>query len=161
MWEWFVQKTTEIVRMRYTTETIRSTNRDDVVQEVIMYLIENKDYAERIYEQKSVAMLYRVVMNTIYRLKANDSFLDYRQNSLLTIIHQKCDEYNIEPAPQNAYKIVAVLWNTMNISDTTKVCVCNISKIEELLKADRECGQITEMSFNDMTEAEMVKNHLL
>lgn len=164
MWEWLAQKTTECVNKRYTIETIRSTSRDDVVQEVMMYLFENKAYAKRIYdgrENGSVGMLYRTVINTLYRLKASESGLDFRRNSLLTIIQQKCGEYGIEPEPENAYKIVAILWNTLEISEHSKAKVYSVTEIEKLLRTNKECSQITEVSFGEITEAEMVRTQLL
>ena len=161
MWEWLAQKVTEAVNKRYTIETIRSTSRDDVVQEVMMYLFENKVYAQKIYEQKSIGMLYRTVINTLYRLKASESGMDFRRNSLLTIIQQKCEEYGVEPEPENAYKIAAILWNTLEISEHSKAKVYSVTEIEKLLRANKECGQITEVSFGEITEAEMVRTQLL
>ena len=161
MWEWLTQKVTEIVKYKYKSETIRSTTRDDVVQETMMYLFQNKEYAEKIYETKCVGAVYRVVINTIYRLQSADSTLDFRRYNLLSLIRKKCDEYDIEPVPKNAYRIAAIIWNTTEISDSTKMKACTISKIAELLKIDKECEHIIEVPFDDITESEMTRNQLM
>ena len=161
MWEWLAQKVSELVRMRYTSETIRSTSRDDVVQEVMMYLFEHKDYAEKIYKQKSVGMVYRTVINIIYQLKAKDMNLDTSDSSRLSIIYQKCEEYNIEPIPQNAYKIAAIIHSTMPISPCNKTRAWSIFNIMRLLQTGKECTENTEVPFKEITEAEMARTQLL
>lgn len=153
MWEWLVQKVTDTVKMRYKSETIRSMTRDDVVQEVMMYLLEHKDYAEKIYEQKSVGMVYRTVINTIYALKAKvDMNLNASDSSRLSIIYQKCEEYGIEPVPENAYKIAAVIHSTMSISSANRTRAWSILNIERLLQEGADAKSVTEVSYDKMIE---------
>ena len=154
MWEWLAQKATELVRLRYKSETVRGMTRDDVVQEVMIYLFEHKDYAEKIYEQKCVGMIYRTVINIIYQLKAKEMNLETSDSSRLSIIYQKCEEYGIEPVPQNAYKIAAIIHSTMSISACNRTRAWSIPNIMRLLQIGKECAENTYVkntcvSFND------------
>lgn len=152
MWEWFTKRAADIVKQKYKNGTIKGYDRDDVVQEVIMYLIDNKDYAQKIYEQQSYGMLYQVVKNVIYRLQGKTSFLEFREKSLAAMISRICSECGIEPISKNAYKVTAVLWQNPNFSESTKKHMCPLSNVERIMKLCEENTDITEVSYEELSE---------
>lgn len=154
LWEWLAKKTAEIVKRRYKDGTIKGYDRDDVTQEVLMYLFDNKEYAQKIYEQQSFSMLYQVVRAVIFRLQDKNSFLEFRERSLLAMISKICSEYGIEPVSENAYKVTAVLWQNPNFSAVTKKGMCSLAKVEKLMKLNEENTEITEVSFDDLSHKE-------
>ena len=147
MWEWLMSKTTEIVKLKYKDNNIRSTNQDDVVQEIMMYLFSNKQFAEKIYNEKSVGMLYRICRSMIYELKSKEVFKDHSERVRYLYILKMCSDYNIEPVAENAYKIAAVIYHSPNISAVSKKSIYTIAAIAKLL----------EVGSSEITECELVE----
>lgn len=133
MWEWLMVKTNEIVRTKYNGTAIMSTAHDDVVQEVMLYLFENKKIADRIYKEKAVGLLYTICKKTIYKLQSKVVFKDHTEKVRYNLIRSICSEYEIEAVPQNAYKVVAVIQNSKNISSASKKIIYTIPMVERLL----------------------------
>jgi len=156
MWEWLMQKTTEIVNIKYRTEIILSTSRDDVVQEVMMYLFEDKELAEKIYKEKSVALLYKIVKTVLYKLESKVFFKNHTEKSRYLLVFKVCTEKGIMPIPKNAYKVAAVLQNDKNISTVSKKKIFTIPMIENMLKLG-ERSSITECELEEVLECRLAE----
>ena len=132
MWEWLMKKTNEIIRAKYNG-SIMSTSYDDAIQEVMIYLLDNKKTAEKIYKEKAVGLLYSICKKTLYRLQSKVVFKDHTERVRYNLIRNICMENDIEVIPQNAYKVVAVIQNKKNISETSKKVIYTIPLVERML----------------------------
>lgn len=148
MWEWLMQKVTEIVRMKYKDNNIRSMQRDDVIQEIMMYLFEDKTLAEKIYKEKKIGLLYCISKNVMFDLNSKDVFKSKAERSRYLYVQKICVDWDVEPVPENAYKIVAIIRHDPNISAVSKKKVYTIAAVKELL-------EITEQF---ITECELIEN---
>lgn len=136
MWEWLMTKTTEIVKSKYKDNNIRSYQRDDVIQEIMMYLFNDKPLAEKIYKEKSVGLLYRISKSVMFGLKSEGRFSNKKMYSKYMCVQRMCEKYNISPIPDNAYKVAAVIVNDDEISDAMKTDLNGICTIKKLLEID-------------------------
>lgn len=147
MWEWIMTKTTEIVRAKYKNESIKGIQRDDVVQEIMMYLFANKELAEKIYEEKSVGLLYSISKNIIFQL-GSQGFKDKLEKLRYIYVQKICEQFGIEPLPKNAYKVAAIVANAevagFKIPDGVKKNMDGIIGIKKLLEISEfsECELI-------------------
>lgn len=145
MWETLMQKVTVIVNTKYKDNNIKSTNRDDVVQEIMMYLFGNKQLAEQIYEKSEWGLLYRICCKVIYRLKSKEVFNDHSEYVRYKFVIKSCLDYDVEPVAENAYKIAAIIYNDPNISAVSKKSIYTIAAIIKLLELGNSA--ITECEF--------------
>ena len=138
MWEWLMTKATEIVKSKYKDNNIRSYQRDDVIQEIMVYLFNDKPLAERIYKEKSVGLLYRISKSVMFELKSKSEgrFSNKKMYSKYMCIQKICEKYNISPIPDNAYKIAAAIANDNEISAAMKTDLNGICTIKKLLEID-------------------------
>lgn len=145
MWETLMQKVTVIVKARYKDNNVKSMNRDDVVQEIMMYLFGNKQLAEQIYEKSEWGLLYRICIATIYDLQSRGVFKSKQERHQYCYILHSCDKYDIVPSAENAYKIAAIIYNDPNISAVSKKSIYTIAAIAKLLELGGSA--ITECEF--------------
>lgn len=159
-WEWLSKKTSDIVRRRYKDGTIKGYDREDIVQEVLMYLMDssNSDYADKIYEQESFAMLHQIVRTVIFRLSEKNSFLNFRERGMVAVIQKACEQYNIEQVSANAYKVAAVLQQNSEISAASKKTLYSLASIERIMKLCEENTEYAEVPFDEITEKELVQS---
>lgn len=148
MWEWLMTKTTEIVKSKYKDENIKGLQRDDVVQEIMMYLFGNKALAEKIYAEKSVGLLYSISKSVIFGLGSEGVFKDKLEKLRYIYVQKICEQFGIEPVPENAYKVAAVVANAdkvgFKIPEGVKKNMDGISSIKKLLEISKysECELI-------------------
>jgi hypothetical protein len=119
MWEWVLQtaksaakaalKADEnkggLVKVRYICDV------DDIASEVCCMLMsmENQDYIKRAYESKNTSIIYGVAKRVIFKIKAEQMFKHRRDYHEYCTLRKICEEYGIEPIPENAYKIQEIL----------------------------------------------------
>jgi len=109
MWEWLLaelQKAVKALPLR-----VEGVDKDDIVSNVALLLFENKELATDIYKHKKSALLYKLLKREIYEVKSKRFFDNKMNMSRYQRIIDVCDEYGIEPIPENAYKIVALIDN--------------------------------------------------
>lgn len=73
--------------------------------------LEHKGLAERVYEKKEVSFLVSLLKRKLYEVDAKRRFNNKMDYSRYQKIMSICEEYHIEPIPENAYKIAAVTKN--------------------------------------------------
>lgn len=107
MWKWILDK----LQQAANTIPIYVTGitRDDIVGNVSLYLCQNKDIAKNIYENKEIGLLYCLVKREIYEINSKIYFKNKMELSRYQRIINLCEEYEIEPEPENAYKISALM----------------------------------------------------
>jgi len=109
MWEWLLaelQKAVKALPLR-----VEGVDKDDIVSNVALLLFENNELATDIYKHKKSALLYKLLKREIYEVKSKRFFDNKMDMSRYQRIIDVCDEYGIEPIPENAYKIVALIDN--------------------------------------------------
>lgn len=117
MWEWMLQEVKIAARtaVKYQTGNIRLRNCDidDIVSETCCHIFTTEGMAEQIYKNKNTKMIYGIVKKVVFEKKA-DMFFGSNGKGKKTfsdycIVCRVCNEYGIEPVPENAYKIQAIL----------------------------------------------------
>lgn len=109
MWEWLLaelQKAVKALPLR-----VEGVDKDDIVSNVALLLFENNELATDIYKHKKSVLLYKLLKREIYEVKSKRFFDNKMNMSRYQRIIDVCDEYGIEPIPENAYKIVALIDN--------------------------------------------------
>ena len=128
MWEWLMNELKKIVYSLRVNRTIVAVGEDDIVMEIMLYLWQDKDLAEEIYQNKKIGLLYHMAKKEIYECKSKQFFDNKMQFSWWQRVKEVCDKYNIEMRPENAYKVAAILEETSPNF--------NISGIASLLSMD-------------------------
>ena len=94
--------------LRFNKQYI-SVERDDIVQNVALILLNDLEMAKDIYENKKIGTLYVIVKREIYNNEAKFYFDNKMELSRFQRILAVCEKYDIKPVPENAYKISAIL----------------------------------------------------
>ncbi len=92
--------------------TIISVGEDDIVSEVILYLLQNQDIAEDIYRNKKRGFLYHLDKKEIFNQRGKMFFKNKMEFSWWQRVRDVCEAHNIDMRPENAYKISAILEET-------------------------------------------------
>lgn len=107
MWEWLNGNAKELVGIVKIDPFIG--DRDDIVQETMMYLLDNQELAQKIYATKSRSLLFSIMKKVIFRENAKASGLKRDALTHLNRVKEVCEQYGIEKTAENAYKISGVL----------------------------------------------------
>lgn len=107
MWEWLLKEIQRAVRALPLNVT--GADRDDVVGNVSLLLCKNYALAKDIYENKKVGVIYQIAKREIYDIRSKMFFDSKMELSRYQRIIALCNNYNIEPKPDNAYKIAALM----------------------------------------------------
>lgn len=122
MWEWIYKKSQDMLK----GYSLTSEDKDDIIQETILRLFNTPDVAQRIYGSWDGLSILRKQLNySVLAHNASKYFDDARDYCIYKKILKVCEEYNIAPLAENAYKI-APLINTLNGAYT-------IASVEKLL----------------------------
>lgn len=111
MWEWIQTTLYQLINsMNINKRLISEADKDDIVQNVMLYLIQNEKTAIDVYENNKKAFLLASIKREIYRQecsvsKLSNTALLYRLQTILKC----CNDYKIAPSPDNAYKISIIL----------------------------------------------------
>lgn len=108
MWNWILDELKTACRITGVSKH-SGTEAEDVISEVCLQLIANPEYAKEIYEGKKTWLLLKLVKAQIYDSKSKLSFDNRTEFSRYQKISLVCEKYGIEPIPENAYKIEAVM----------------------------------------------------
>lgn len=111
MWEWLNQKVSNIVFKLYREGYISGVSSDDVKQEILVELFQSEELARAIYKSENIRLLYQICKTKIYELNSKQFFGSKEEYQKYTLILKTCKDYGIEPKPENAYKISAILQN--------------------------------------------------
>lgn len=111
MWEWIVTTLQKQAKPLQKMCCHMGTSADDIVSEACVELLEHKGLAERVYEKKEVSFLVSLLKRKLYEVDAKRRFNNKMDYSRYQKIMSICEEYHIEPIPENAYKIAAVTKN--------------------------------------------------
>ncbi len=128
MWAWILDELRKIVYSLKVNRTITSVDEDDIISEIVLYLCQNQNVAEDIYNNKKISFLYSLARKEIYNQQGQQFFNNKMEFSWWQRIKDVCEKYEIEMRPENAYKISAILEETSPNF--------NISGIINLLSAD-------------------------
>ena len=138
MWKWLNDTARQLVGMAQIDPFVGE--RDDIVQETLMYLYENQGLAQKIYDTQSKPLLYSVMKRVVFRESAKaygmkrDAFMEY--NRILEV----CKQYDIELSAENAYKISGLLDDP----------VFTIAHIKTLIASRREKGELFRNEENEL-----------
>ena len=113
MWEWLNSTVRDLVRLYRISSSLG--DKDDISQEVLMYLNKELTLAEKIYTEKNKCLLYTIIKKIIFRESAKSKGLKKDTLTHYNRIINICDKHGIDPTPENAYKI-AELINEANYS---------------------------------------------
>lgn len=113
MWEWLIENAAELVGTLRIDPCIG--DRDDVVQETMMYLYDSPALAEKIYESKSRSLLYSIIKKVIFRENAKANGMKRDALAHYNTIKEVCTKYDIAMLPENAYKIAGILGKPYSI----------------------------------------------
>lgn len=108
-WEWLLTECKKI--SLHLCE--RPEDADDVASDVFTCLVQDKKLAKEIYEEKKYPILYTLVKRTAYKAHSKKYYADSKDYSRFKRIIQVCDRYNIPAIPENAYKISALIADSM------------------------------------------------
>lgn len=129
MWEWISKQLYWACNCIGFNRNILGTEceEDDVVQDVCMYLYEHKDYAQKIYEKQDRAfpLLIRLVEARIFEYQSKLYFDNKQEFFKFRKIMSVCEENGIDPIPENAYKVSAIIDDDR---DYGIVCVSGLLK---------------------------------
>lgn len=104
MWEWLMQQ------LKSAAKSVGNYNdKDDIIAEVLLQLLEDKNLATKIYKSKNVGILYAMLKYKQFELNSKYGFENKIALSRYLRIINCCEKYGIEPVPENAYKIVALI----------------------------------------------------
>lgn len=117
MWAWILKELQKAVKALPFNKTVVGVEREDIVSLVALYLCQNQKLAKDIYEKNNIGLLYRLIKHEIYEQESKACFNGTSALSRYQRIIAVCEKYNIEPVPENAYKISALLNN--NFADFT------------------------------------------
>ena len=118
MWSCLTQDITRACKMvRFNSNILGNTASEDVGQNVLLYLLEHPDTAELLLqlrskdERKSMQYLIRLVKAEIFDMQAKSQmvFASKDMYSRYQRVVKVCEKYNIEPVPENAYKIAGIM----------------------------------------------------
>lgn len=112
MWAWILKELQKSVRALSLNSAAIGVEKEDIVSLVIIKLCQNEALAKDIYDNKKKGYLYRLIKQEIYEQSSKDFFDNRMQLSRYQRIIAVCEKYNIEPRPENAYKISALLDNS-------------------------------------------------
>lgn len=114
MWTWIMNELQKAVKALPLKKQIISVEKDDIIQNVALTLLNNPDLAKDIYENKKVGVLYAIAKREIYGNEGKLYFENKMELSRFQRIMSVCKKYEIAPIPENAYKISALLENSHN-----------------------------------------------
>lgn len=114
MWTWIMNELQKAVKALPLNKQVVSVEKDDIVQNVALTLLNNPDLAKNIYENKRVGVLYAIAKREIYDNEGTFYFENKMELSRFQRIMAVCKKYDIVPIPENAYKISALLENRHN-----------------------------------------------
>ena len=110
MWEWLTKQTQRVLNTLGLNAHYIDVNAEDIVQNVLINLLADENLARDIYENKKYRLLYTIVKREVYASEAS-GFSNKMELSRFQRIMSVCSKYNIDPIPENAYKISAILDN--------------------------------------------------
>lgn len=110
MWQWILDALNKAVKPLKCNKSIK----DDLVSEAAMKLCENQELAKRIYDKKEIGLLYQMLKFELYEMNSKCGFENKVAFSRYLRIMDVCSKYKIEPIPENAYKIAALLDDRAN-----------------------------------------------
>lgn len=113
MWEWLNSTVRELVRLYRINSSLG--DKDDISQEVLMYLNNDIPLAKKIYEEENKCLLYTIIKKIIFRESAKSKGFKRDTLTHYNRIISVCEKYNIEPTPENAYRIAEII-NESNYS---------------------------------------------
>lgn len=119
MWNWLIDNANELVKTIRIDPCIGE--KDDVVQETMMYLYDSPDLAEKIYESKSRSLLYNIIKKVIFRESAKANGMKRDALAHYNVIKEVCAKYDIAMLPENAYKIAGLLGKPYSIPYVKKL----------------------------------------
>lgn len=122
MWEWLLQKS-KIVSSSYVKNF---QDREDIVQDIMVDLFEDKQMAERIYspDQPPDNLLNVIIQNKLFKYNSQSVTYDKTEYFRYIKIMNVCKQYGINPIPRNAY-IIAPFVTDYDLS---------ISRVERILR---------------------------
>lgn len=111
MWEWIQQTLYKACKATKINNRMAGTaDKDDIVQNVMLYLFQNEEMAKKIYHEQNYGLLYTFVRREAYEQESiHLSLPNKEQLHRLRTVLNCCERYNIVPTSENSYKISALL----------------------------------------------------
>lgn len=116
MWSWILRELEKAVKATQVNKAVVGMEQEDIVSLAAVRLCQNPKMAKDIYDNKRVGVLYRLVKRVIYEEESKQSCSYKMELSRYQRVLAVCDRYNIEPLPENAYKISALLNDSSNFA---------------------------------------------
>lgn len=114
MWAWILKELQKAVKALPFNKALVGVEKEDIVSLVALYLCQNQKMAKDIYEKKNIGLLYRLIKHEIFEQESKMCFNGTSAFSRYQRIIALCEKYDIEPIPENAYKISALLNNSFS-----------------------------------------------
>jgi hypothetical protein len=111
MWEWLLREVQKSVKALRVNKALTNADEDEIISAVCYYLCSNQDVAKEIYEGHKIGLLYKLAREEIYEAKSKIYFDNKMDLSRYQRIKAVCEQYGIEPKPENAYKISVLMDN--------------------------------------------------
>lgn len=122
MWDWLMEELQKATKALHTKKELVDVDNDDIIQNILLMLLDNQELAQDIYAKRNVGVLYTIVRRELYAEEAVALYFDNKMDlSRFQRIIEACEEYNIEPKSQNAYKVAALLGDDHNNFTITTV----------------------------------------
>ena len=112
MWAWILKELQKAVKALPFNKAVVGVEKEDIVSLVALYLCQNQKMAEDIYENKKISMLYKLAKREIYEQESRQVSSYKMELSRYQRVIAVCEQYGIQPVPENAYKISALLNDT-------------------------------------------------
>ena len=160
MWEWLLQELKKASK-DITTNKHYMIEKDDVVSNVILNLYKKPEVALELYESKSdiKPLLICMLKREVYEMKSKYFKSSKSQLARYNVIIKVCKKYNIDPLPENAYKISEIVNSELNSNIYSIARVINIISNDSPLinKINSESLEEKEEKFKDKYKFERKK----
>lgn len=109
VWMWIMDELRKAVKALPLSKRFVDVEKDDIMQNVALILLNDSKLAKDIYDNKKVGALYTIVRREIYNNEATFFFENKMDFCRFQRIMAVCEKYGIQPILENAYKISALL----------------------------------------------------
>ena len=109
MWQWIIEILNRVCGNADVISVKKYADVDDVRSEVYLILLNNPKIAEKIYEEKNIAYLRKLVKRAIYEINSGMHCSNKMYFYRIQKIQEVCQKYHIPMKEENAYKISYVM----------------------------------------------------
>ena len=144
-WEWLIDKLKMVSYLLKSRSYISEQDIEDITADVLENLARKPEKAKYIAETQNTAYLVKMFKARTQHYVVLEDFDTDKHTDNWFRIKKVCDTYNIEPVPQNAYKIETFIndkrLTIAVIENILKEKRKNIRYCEELAESKKENGE--------------------